>query len=191
MTTIKTEHLKLRPLVDSDADVIAREVGNFNVSRNLARVPYPYSKAEALDFLDWVKSYDQRSLVCAIELKSGPGQLIGVISYEFSTAEDVAELGYWFAEKYWGKGYGAQAASAMVHHAFVNNNHARLVAAYHNDNPASARILLNLGFKPISHEKHYSKAQGIDVSSTKLSLNRDQWLKRFDFSQKSQNRPKL
>ena len=178
MTIIKTEHLILRPLADSDADTIAREVGNFNVSRNLARVPYPYSLTEALDFLDWVKSYDQRSLVCGIEMKSSPSELIGVISYEFSASENVAELGYWFAEKHWGKGYGAQAASAMVHHAFVNNIHARLVAAYHNDNPASASILLNLGFRPISYEKHYSKAQGIDVSSTKLSLTRNQWLAR-------------
>lgn len=178
---IETERLKLRPLAHSDATVIAREVGNFNVSRNLARVPHPYSLVEALDFLDWIKSYDDKSLVCAVELKSAPGELIGVISYEFSTAEAVAELGYWFAEKCWGKGYGAEAASAMVHHAFMQGTHTRLVASYHNDNPASARILQNLGFKPISHEKHYSKAQGIDVSSTKLSLSRDQWLARRIF----------
>jgi RimJ/RimL family protein N-acetyltransferase len=182
MTIIETEHLKLRPLTHSDATVIAREVGNFNVSRNLARVPHPYSMAEALDFLDWIKTYDEKSLVCAVELKSAPSELIGVISYEFSVAEGVAELGYWFAEKHWGNGYGAAAASAMVHHAFMLGKHGRLVAAYHNDNPASARILLNLGFKPISHEKHYSKAQGIDVSSTKLSLTREQWLTRQTFT---------
>ena len=175
MTIIETEQLRLRPLIQSDAVAIAREVGNFNVSRNLARVPHPYSMAEALDFLDWIKSYDQRSLVCGIELKSSPSQLIGVISYEFSPAEDVAELGYWFAENHWGKGYGTQSASAMVHHAFMVGSHARLVASYHNDNPASARILHNLGFKPISFEKHYSKAQGIDVSSTKLNLTREHW----------------
>jgi hypothetical protein len=45
MKFIETEQLKLRPLAPSDAIVIAREVGNFNVSRNLARVPYPYSMA--------------------------------------------------------------------------------------------------------------------------------------------------
>jgi RimJ/RimL family protein N-acetyltransferase len=176
MTIIETEKLKLRPLAHGDAAVIAREVGNFNVSRNLARVPYPYSMAEALDFLDWIKTYDEKSLVCAIELKSAPGELIGVISYEFSDTEAVAELGYWFAEEYWGNGYGAEAAFAMVRHAFIQGNHQRLVASYHNDNPASARILFNLGFKPISYEKHYSKAQGIDVSSTKLSLSRERWL---------------
>jgi [ribosomal protein S5]-alanine N-acetyltransferase len=178
MTIIDTEKLKLRALAHSDAAVIAREVGNFNVSRNLARVPYPYSMTEALDFLEWIKTYDEKSLICAIELKSAPGELIGVISYEFSTAEAVAELGYWFAERYWGNGFGSEAASAMVRHAFTQGVHARMVASYHNDNPASARILLNLGFKPISHEKHYSKAQGIDVSSTKLSLTRIQWLAR-------------
>lgn len=176
MTIIETEHLKLRALVASDAVAITREVGNFNVSRNLARVPYPYTMVDALDFLDWIKSYDNRSLVCGVELKLAPNQLIGVISFEFSAAENVAELGYWFAERYWGNGFGSEAAFAMVHHAFELANLPRLVAAYHNDNPASARILLNLGFKPISYEQHYSKAQGIDVSSTKLSLSREQWL---------------
>jgi [ribosomal protein S5]-alanine N-acetyltransferase len=178
MWVIETERLRLRYPTADDAPAIAREVGNFNVSRNLARVPHPYSIAEAVDFLDWIKSYNEKSLVCAVELKSEPGELIGVISYEFSAVEGVAELGYWYAEKNWGKGYGSESASAIVHHAFTLGAHTRLVASYHNDNPASARILLNLGFKPISHEKHFSKAQGIEVSSTKLSLTRDKWLAR-------------
>ena len=175
MTIIETKHLKMRPLTNNDAATITQEIGNFNVSRNLARVPHPYTMDDALDFLDWVKSYDKRSLVCGVELKLKPGQLIGVISYEFSISEDVAELGYWFAEKHWGNGYGRETAQAMVQDAFMRADQPKLIASYHNDNPASARILLGLGFKPTAFGQHYSKAQGIDVSSTKLSLMQGHW----------------
>ena len=176
MTIIETKKLRLRPLVDNDAAFIAREIGNFNVSRNLARVPHPYSLDDAIDFLDWIKSYDDWSLVCGVELKSAPNQLIGIISYEHDNAEDTIELGYWYAEKHWGNGYGREAAAAMVHDAFMVKKIERLIASFHNDNPASANILLGLGFIEISQGPYYSKAQSTDVPSTRLHLTRNQWL---------------
>ncbi len=176
MTIIETSRLRLRPLIDDDAEFITREIGNYNVSKNLARVPHPYHLSDALDFLDWIKSFDDRSLVCGVALKSDTQNLIGVISYDFDEATGVAEFGYWYAEKFWGNGYGKEAALAVLRHAFEIKKIERLTSAFHNNNPASAKILLGLGFVEVRQEMHYSKAQDVEVLSTKLSLTRGRFL---------------
>lgn len=176
MPYFETERLCLRPLHDGDAVFIAREIGNFNVSKNLARVPHPYTIDDAVDFLDWIKSYDDRSLMCGVEIKK-TGQLVGIASYEATRDLGCSELGYWFAQQFWGRGFGHEAAKAIVYYAFVTAKLDQLVAGFHNDNPASGRILLDLGFAEVGQNHKFSKARGKKVPTTFLSLTRKSWLR--------------
>jgi RimJ/RimL family protein N-acetyltransferase len=176
MWIIETERLLLRQPTEIDATAIARGAGNFKVSRNLARVPHPYSIADALDFLQHIAARQAQSLTCAIELKSQPEELIGMIGYEFHKDKNQAELGYWLAEPFWGNGIGKEAAHAIVHHAFMVTKLDQLSAAYHNENPASARILRGLGFETIGHVMQFSKARGTEIAATTLKLTRENWL---------------
>lgn len=178
MTIIETARLRLRDPIENDAATLAREVGNLNVSRNLARVPHPYNVIDALDFLEYLKTRHPRSLTCAIEVKSNPGLMIGMMGYEVHEDKDNAEFGYWLAEGVWGNGFGKEAAQAIVYHAFMVTMLNQLVSAFHNDNPASARILKGLGFEKTGHVMQFSKAQGIEIASTTLKLNRNQWLEK-------------
>ena len=52
--TLRTPRLTLRPLTYDDCDAIAEGVGNYDVSRWLAVVPYPYSVEDARAFLERV-----------------------------------------------------------------------------------------------------------------------------------------
>ncbi|MDE2444750.1 MAG: GNAT family N-acetyltransferase [Alphaproteobacteria bacterium] len=177
MMILHTSRLKLRSLRVEDAPSITRGIGNFKVCKNLARVPYPYTEADALDFLDWISMFDHRSLVCGIELPH-TGELIGVISYLYEVEQDQCELGYWLAEAHWGQGYGKEAAKAMVTHAFTANSHEGLISAFHDDNPASGRILQGLGFQITGHEPALSRAQDRIVPSTQLQLTKAEFLLR-------------
>jgi [ribosomal protein S5]-alanine N-acetyltransferase len=173
---IETERLLLRKTELRDATTFVEELNNFNIVRNTARVPYPYHRSDALEFLQFASCVNERSCVAAVELKSQPDALIGVISYEWSEAKQDAELGYWLTEKVWGQGIGTEAAFAAVEHAFVVKSHTRLVACYHNDNPASARILSRLGFIKTGVCSNFSKAQGRDVEVTTVELRKSDWL---------------
>lgn len=175
MWLIETERLGLRHPNENDAAAIAKGAGNFNVSRNLARVPHPYSVSDALDFVKHVTARHANSLSCAIELKTHPGELIGMIGYEYHEHKNQAEFGYWLAEPFWGNGIGKEAAQAMVRHAFMITKLDRLTAAYHNENPASERILRGLGFETTGHIMQFSKARGTEIAATTLKLNRDDW----------------
>lgn len=176
--TLESARLLLRPLAGSDAAVLARELSDFAISRNTARIPYPYHLDDALEFLRFAAEVGGRSRVSAVEEKANPGELIGVISYEWSDSTGDAELGYWYSQRVWGRGFGSEAGRVMVDDAFERAGHGKIIACYHNDNAASARILEKLGFEVTGPCSSFSKAQGREVPVTNLSLSRERWLSR-------------
>ena len=71
---IETERLILRPPQNSDADQIAPRITH-DVARWLATMPYPYSRADAVDWLSAIEK-DPDKAVWAITLD---GRYIGSI----------------------------------------------------------------------------------------------------------------
>jgi [ribosomal protein S5]-alanine N-acetyltransferase len=173
---LETPRLILRKLVAQDSAVLVDELNNFNIVRNTARVPYPYHHDDAEDFIGFSNSLGPLSCVAAVELKENPGRLIGVVSYQWSDVQNDGELGYWFSERVWHQGFGTEAVCAMIEHAFLVTGHAKLIACYHDDNPASGRILSKMGFLRTGSCSNFSKAQGREVPVTTLQLLKVDWL---------------
>lgn len=174
MTVIETERLVLRPLQRSDLAVLASVLNNFNISKNTAAIPFPYSLSDAEDFFAITQRAEPRTLRLSITRKGGNDAVIGGIDYE-QREDGGAELGYWLAETEWGKGIGGESASAMVAHAFEVSRHLKLDASFHDGNIASGRILKSLGFEPTGTAMNYSKAQARAVPVTNLVLTREKW----------------
>jgi RimJ/RimL family protein N-acetyltransferase len=173
--TIATDRLILRPLVSSDARAIAEKINSYAISKNLARVPFPYTLEDADAFLSWAADLDYRSAFRAISLKQRPDDLIGVISYDWMEEKKLAELGYWLVEEQWGKGLMTEAARAMVQHAFLVSGHDLLSSCYFVENPASGKVLLHAGFEVTGTCKHFSKAQGREVPVINMQLSQENW----------------
>ncbi len=176
MTILTTDRLTLRPLALSDAEAITTQIGNYAVSRNLARVPYPYALSDAHWFLDWIQTFDERSLFAAITEKPAPDRLIGAITFEYAAEHDNAELGYWLAQPYWNRGYMREAARAVVDHAFSTTKLNVLVSCFFNENPNSGKVLRGAGFEQNGLCMHYSKSQGVEVPVTEMRITRERWL---------------
>jgi RimJ/RimL family protein N-acetyltransferase len=141
---LETERLVLRSPTASDARAIVAGVGDFEVARNLARVPHPYTQSDAEAFLARVGV--TADLVLGITLKSGAAYIGGCGAH---ACEDGAyEIGYWLARPYWGFGYASEAARAVVHYAFEALGATYLTAGWFDDNPNSGRVLQKLGFLP-------------------------------------------
>jgi RimJ/RimL family protein N-acetyltransferase len=171
-----TERLRLRPPGEIDIPVILRELNKMVIARNTARIPHPYHRDDALDFFAFVEGLGETSRTAALEVASNPGNIIGIASYEWSETTGDAELGYWLAEDAWGKGYASEAAQALVTDAFTRAGHDKIVACFHNDNPASGRVLAKCGFQIVGACTNFSKAQGRDVPVTNVALSRARWL---------------
>jgi RimJ/RimL family protein N-acetyltransferase len=166
MTTLVTDRLTLRPPQDADAEALVLGLGNLNVSRWTGRVPYPYGRQDAVDYIDRSRKAPPDELMLFI---TRGGALIGGIGI----TQD--ELGYWLAEAQWGKGFGSEAARAVTDHAFAVMGRDRLVASYHLGNDASRRILLGLGFQETGADVAFSRARAAEVPIMRLILTQPAW----------------
>ena len=171
---LETRRLLLRPLRDNDAPAMARALNNYEVAKNLSRVPFPYTFEDAAQFIDLQKGFDARSRVLAIAFRAAPDELIGVISYERNADGDGFEFGYWLGESCWGMRIMMEAARAMVAQAFLSGDVAVLTSGYWN--PVSGLLLRNLGFIETQPTAIFSAAQNRDVPAVKLRLTWGMWI---------------
>jgi [ribosomal protein S5]-alanine N-acetyltransferase len=63
----------------------------------------------------------------------------------------VAEVGYILSRNHWGNGYGREALSAVLSHAFTEMGLRRIAADTDPENTASVKLLKSLGFKLEGH----------------------------------------
>ena len=170
-----TQRLLLRPFRVDDAHAVVQGLNNINVSRNLARVKFPYTVEDAQAFFNFQSTFDKRSVFCAIAFRAAPDELIGTISYDYQGEADPV-FGYWLRECCWHMGLMSEAAAALVQHAFTKGSLTALKSGFHNDNPHSGRILRRIGFVETHQDMSFSLAQNCEVPHTTLRLTREDWL---------------
>ncbi|MCD7061440.1 GNAT family N-acetyltransferase [Pelagibacterium xiamenense] len=141
ITPIVSDRLVLRPPVLDDAPDITRLANNEKLHAVLARVPYPYTEADAVDFITNVVSAPNERIY-AITL-ARTGALVGVIGLTFADGKP-PELGYWLGEPYWGNGYATEAVNAIL--GAVTASEPVIAARVIATNRASCAVLEKAGF---------------------------------------------
>jgi RimJ/RimL family protein N-acetyltransferase len=138
---IRTERLRLRPLALSDARALARLWrGDVEAVRMTERLPEPCTEPAARDWTRYHQGPGEHAF--AIETL-GDGEFVGCIS--LSRAGDEAGLGYLVGRPFRDRGYAKEAGRAVLDHARGLGIRA-VVAETFPENPASARVLVKLGF---------------------------------------------
>lgn len=172
MDILVTRRLTLRPPLEVDAEAITQALGNPNVSRMLSRVPQPYAKTDAREWIARAQK-DQESCHFAIYGQA----LLGVISVEQKA--DTYNLGYWLAEPHWGKAYMSEAARAVLSYAFRTLGCQAIQSGAYEDNPASRRILEKLGFESNRTIQDFNVTRKCDVPCHKVDLPREKFERLF------------
>ena len=170
LPVLRTPRLTLRPLDTSDADAIVDGAGNYDVSRWLGRVPYPYGHDDAREFIERVA--DKNLMIWAIADASG---LVGCVGLD-------EELGYWLARPVWRKGYGFEAARAAVDHWFSAPENGDLKSGHYDENRRSRAVLDAIGFLPVGQSPRYAKSLAQEVPGTDMVLTRSRWQSRQNFT---------
>ena len=138
----------LRPWRREDVGDVLRYANNDNIARNLRNVfPFPYILTDAQNFVTGCVEGDENHQLCrAIEVD---GHAVGSIGLFLGS--DVycmtAELGYWLAEEYWGRGIMTKAVRQMCREGFERwEDLVRIYAEPFAHNTASRRVLEKVGF---------------------------------------------
>lgn len=154
--TIQTRRLVLRPHRMSDADAIAQSFSDYQVVRMLARVPVPYDREDAVDWLSRATSGFTPDWSFAITL-GGDDVHIGAVGIELRHGQ--WHLGYWLDRYYWGKGIMSEAAGVAVERFFRRMPDEVLYSGAFADNAASLRIQEKLGFVITRSGDLYSRSR--------------------------------
>lgn len=146
MIEITRDNITLRQVLDSDKFKIAEYCNNQKISGMLRDiVPYPYTLKDADDFIELCKKENPQTTF-AISYKK---EFAGVIGLTLQT--DIyrlsAEIGYWLAEPFWGKGIMTNAVQIVVNYGFYKLGLIRIFSGVLDANNASQRVMEKAGFK--------------------------------------------
>ena len=136
---------KLRSWNINDLESLVKYANNYNIAKNLTnQFPHPYTKKNGESFIAMAtKNYPLN--IFAIDIR---GQACGGIGLH--PQQDIhcknAELGYWLAEPYWGKGIITNAIKQIVKYGFKTFDIDRIFARPFENNIGSQKALENSGF---------------------------------------------
>ena len=106
----------------------------------LARLPHPYAQSDGQYFVETIARGESEFAWSILH----EGRFIGVIGLHLSP--DLApELGYWLGEPFWGRGYGSEAAIAVVKAASLAGI-PELRSRALSSNVRSRKVLAKAGF---------------------------------------------
>jgi RimJ/RimL family protein N-acetyltransferase len=163
---ITTSRLLLRPHRLSDADAIAQSLSDFAVTRMLARVPAPYDRQDALDWLVPATSGGLPDWQLAIT--AGDDVHIGVVAIELRHGR--WHLGYWLNRYYWRRGYMSEAVGAVLERFSRRMPETPVHSGVFADNPASLRLQEKFGFRMTGCSEIYSFARNTMVTHVETVL---------------------
>ena len=139
---------KIRKWKLSDAEDLALALSNKKVLDNLRDgLPYPYTKQDGTDYIQAMLSADEtETFAFAITVDD---KVIGSISVfrQENIHRRTAELGYYIAENYWGKGIMTEAVKQICEYVFKNSDIIRIYAEPFAYNTASCRVLEKANFQ--------------------------------------------
>jgi [ribosomal protein S5]-alanine N-acetyltransferase len=142
---IPTSFGTIRPWSGSDAAALVKYANNRKIWLNLRDVfPHPYTRADARGFLRMVGRQTPTTFFAIATQEEAIGG-IGV-SLNQDVHRFTAELGYWLAEPYWGKGIMTEAVRKFTDSAFDLFLLMRIYAEPYAHNAASCKVLEKAGF---------------------------------------------
>ncbi len=139
---------KIRKWKLSDAKDLAVALSNKKIQDNLRDgLPYPYTEQDGVDYISAMLSADENEVFAfAITVDDRAVGSIGVFRQE-NIHRQTAELGYYIAEEYWGKGVMTEAVMQICEYVFEKSDIIRIYAEPFAYNIASCRVLEKAGFQ--------------------------------------------
>lgn len=125
--------IRLAPLAEVTPAELSLTLNDFEISRWLTRVPYPYTLADAETFIE---HFGHDPDVRAVFAPEGFAGMVGLDP----------DLGYWLGRQFWRRGYAFAASRKMLARHFISREAEGVTSGHFDGNTRSARVLERLGF---------------------------------------------
>ncbi len=176
-----TENLVLRAPHAEDIDAIAILANNPSVATMLSRMPHPYGRSDALEFVRKSALGGNGNCVYAMT-EARTGHFVGCCALRTHSEDALPEIGYWVGEPHWGRGHATEAAHALIDMAFSTRDIIHIDARCRITNPASRRVLQKSGFQHQGSCMVNVLALGATVAMDRYRLDRRTWVSLVNWS---------
>ena len=157
--------ISLRPLTPADAPAVQTLAGAYEVALNTLLIPHPYPDGAAEEWIAKIDAY-----TFAID----DGQLVGVTGLVMK-GDEIAELGYWIGVPFWNRGYGSEAARAIIRYGFEECGLHRIFAGHFTRNPASGKVMQKAGMTFEGTLRQHQKKWGEYLDVSFYGILREEW----------------
>ena len=166
---------KIRKWKLTDAKDIAVALSNKKIQDNLRDgLPYPYSEQDGIDYISSMLSANEdETFAFAITLDDKVIGSIGVFRQQ-NIHRQTAEMGYYIAEEYWGKGIMTDAVKQICEYVFKNSDILRIYAEPFAYNTGSCRVLEKAGFQYEGTLRNNAVKNGKVIDMKMYSLLREE-----------------
>lgn len=145
-----TDRLLLRPFEAEDAPAAHRIYSDPEVMRWVGTGPVKRPEQTVAMLAGYIAHQRRYGFSFWAVIEQDSGELIGDAG--LYTRQEQVELGYTFAQAYWGQGYGTEAAAICVQEGFGALDLPQLEALVRPENTASAAVARKLGFEDCGRE---------------------------------------
>jgi [ribosomal protein S5]-alanine N-acetyltransferase len=137
--------LKLVKYSEKHIKELIEHLNNKNITDWLFLLPDSYTEEEAKKWLNFCKESEKKkdNYLFAIEVN---GNFVGGIGLH-KKMEHCFDVGYWIAERYWGKSYATEALKAITDLALNELKIDRVQAYVFDGNIASEKVLEKCGYE--------------------------------------------
>lgn len=170
---LETDRLLLRPIERGDLPTLTSLISDWDVAKNLSRVPHPYELAMAEEYFD----RQSEGLARGVDFNFGitrktDSAYMGTCGLHLRDGGRF-EIGYWIGKPYWGQGFATEAARKVAGFAFHHLKVEELDAGYFHDNAASGHVLEKIGFEPNGATQLDCLSRGHKVYCHRVVLRRE------------------
>jgi ribosomal-protein-alanine N-acetyltransferase len=151
----------LSEFLSSDQATLIELLNEKEIYDRTLRIPHPYTPADAHAWLSVAAEVERsNSQTLNWAIREVTGRLIGGVGLETPGLRKShrAEIGYWLAKPFWGRGIMPAVVQTVCRHAFENLGLLKITAHVFHFNTASARVLEKSGFQREGYlPRHYLK----------------------------------
>ena len=140
--------VQIRKWEFTDAADLSAALSNKKVQDNLRDgLPYPYTEQDGQEYISAMLAADENDTFAFAV--TADGKVIGSIGAfrQSNIHRQTAELGYYIAEEYWGKGIMTEAVKQLCEYVFSYTDITRIYAEPFSCNIGSCRVLEKAGFQ--------------------------------------------
>ncbi|WOI56986.1 GNAT family N-acetyltransferase [Palleronia sp. LCG004] len=154
---IRSERLIIRPVDIGDTGLLELHRGDVRIARGTQTVPHPLPPGATEAFVRRAVDPERTEDIWIIDATPCKGSPVSGMIRMKSLERGQSDIRYWVAPDAWGAHIASEAVQAMVD---ANPHECRtMFAEVFQDNPASARVLVNAGFQWLGDAETFSVAR--------------------------------